>query len=160
MILKDSGERREFKTGAVRDRAIGKGRCDLLPLDIIAEWTGCVPLLYIYDYIHKGHVASLYDALDKFVESVGMSKVKATLHIAKHYERGAMKYGERNWEQGLPVSWYIDSGVRHMLQYLDGATDEPHADAFMWNIIGAVWTHKHFPELRDLPFADKEVVHD
>ena len=29
--LKDSGERREFETGAVRDRAAGKGRFDLIP---------------------------------------------------------------------------------------------------------------------------------
>ena len=36
MEIKDSGERREFKTGAVRDIGEGKGRCDLLPLDILA----------------------------------------------------------------------------------------------------------------------------
>lgn len=30
--IKDSGNRREFSTGAVRDMAEGKGRCDLLPL--------------------------------------------------------------------------------------------------------------------------------
>ena len=30
-MLKDSGTRREFETGAVRDMAEGKGRCDLLP---------------------------------------------------------------------------------------------------------------------------------
>ena len=29
--LADSGDRREFETGAVRDMAEGKGRCDLLP---------------------------------------------------------------------------------------------------------------------------------
>lgn len=29
--VKDSGERRTYETGAVRDRAIGKGRFDLLP---------------------------------------------------------------------------------------------------------------------------------
>ena len=34
--LKDSGNRREFASGAVRDMADGKGRCDLLPLDVIA----------------------------------------------------------------------------------------------------------------------------
>ena len=33
----DSGARRDFGTGAVRDCAEGKGRCDLLPVDIIAE---------------------------------------------------------------------------------------------------------------------------
>lgn len=31
MELKDSGNRREFTTGAVRDIGDGKGRCDLLP---------------------------------------------------------------------------------------------------------------------------------
>ena len=35
--LKDSGNRREFSTGAVRDVADGKGRCDLLPLGVIAN---------------------------------------------------------------------------------------------------------------------------
>jgi len=32
IILKDSGTRRGFGTGAVRDAATGKGRFDLLPL--------------------------------------------------------------------------------------------------------------------------------
>lgn len=31
MEIKDSGERREFSTGAVRDMQAGKGRMDLLP---------------------------------------------------------------------------------------------------------------------------------
>lgn len=37
MELKDSGNRREFSSGAVRDIAEGKGRCDLLPLGVIGE---------------------------------------------------------------------------------------------------------------------------
>ncbi len=36
-MIKDSGERRKFETGAVRDIQKGKGRCDLLPLDIVAQ---------------------------------------------------------------------------------------------------------------------------
>lgn len=35
--IKDSGERREFETGAVRDMAAGKGRMDLLPWAAIIE---------------------------------------------------------------------------------------------------------------------------
>jgi len=31
-VVKDSGERKEFETGAVRDTSTGKGRYDLLPL--------------------------------------------------------------------------------------------------------------------------------
>ena len=34
----DSGERRQFASGACRDIADGKGRCDLLPLDVIAQY--------------------------------------------------------------------------------------------------------------------------
>lgn len=37
--IKDSGERREFETGAVRDIQDGKGRCDLLPLDVVSWLT-------------------------------------------------------------------------------------------------------------------------
>lgn len=37
MELKDSGTRREFSSGAVRDINEGKGRCDLLPLDVVGE---------------------------------------------------------------------------------------------------------------------------
>ena len=33
--IKDSGERRKFESGAVRDISGGKGRFDLLPLDVL-----------------------------------------------------------------------------------------------------------------------------
>ena len=36
MEIKDSGERRKFETSAVRDIQDGKGRCDWMPLDVIA----------------------------------------------------------------------------------------------------------------------------
>lgn len=36
-VLKDSGERTEFSTGAVRDMHEGKGRMDLLPWNAIIE---------------------------------------------------------------------------------------------------------------------------
>ena len=36
-MIKDSGERREFSTGAVRDIQEGKGRMDLLPWGAIME---------------------------------------------------------------------------------------------------------------------------
>ena len=37
MSIKDSGQRTEFSTGAVRDMHEGKGRMDLLPLTAIIE---------------------------------------------------------------------------------------------------------------------------
>lgn len=37
MTIKDSGQRREFTTGAVRDMQKGKGRYDLIPWEAIHE---------------------------------------------------------------------------------------------------------------------------
>ena len=36
-MIQDSGNRRYFDTGAVRDISEGKGRADLLPLDAVAQ---------------------------------------------------------------------------------------------------------------------------
>lgn len=43
-MIQDSGQRREFATGAVRDIQEGKGRCDLLPLDVAARTLSEQPL--------------------------------------------------------------------------------------------------------------------
>lgn len=50
MELKDSGKRREFKTGAVRDICKGKGRCDLLPLDVVGNLEKDPLLIGINEY--------------------------------------------------------------------------------------------------------------
>ena len=93
--LHDSGQRREFETGAARDMEAGKGRFDLLPACAIAR-------------------------------------------LARHYEAGANKYEDRNWEKGIPISVMMDSALRHMFKYMDGQTDEDHLVAAAWNIMGAV----------------------
>ena len=59
-MIKDSGERTRFDTGAVRDMHTGKGRMDLLPWEALVE-------------------------------------------VSKHCEEGALKYGERNCEKGIPI---------------------------------------------------------
>jgi len=60
--------------------------------------------------------------------------------LAIHFEKGCDKYGERNWEKGIPVSRYIDSGLRHTLQFLDGEDDENHLIAAIWNLVCAYET--------------------
>jgi hypothetical protein len=113
MEVKDSGNRRSFESGAVRDMQEGKGRCDLLP--------AC-----------------------------------ALLRLAKHYEAGAKKYDDRNWEKGMPVSVMVDSGMRHLLKYLDGQNDEDHLGAAAWNILGAMWMEEKRPDMQDLPSRRKD----
>ncbi len=60
--------------------------------------------------------------------------------LAQHYENGAAKYGDRNWEKGQPVSRYIDSALRHLYSFLDGDRSEDHLSAVSWNAMGAIHT--------------------
>lgn len=162
--IKDSGARREFETGAVRDIQEGKGRCDLLPLDVVGELVAIVNAQVLYEidkFKCTGDKLHLEYALARFVEKIEdieptespclfdrhMSNI--FLEVSKHFEEGAKKYGEYNWQKGIPTHCYIDSAVRHYLKYLRGDNDEPHDRAFVWNILCCIWTCIHKPELND-----------
>lgn len=153
--LVDGGERKVFDTGGMREIIDGKGRCDLLPLDIISTLLGGDYILVcIHKYIYTGETEDLYTAIRNFMELRGWDMYTAMLELSKHYEDGARKYADRNWEKGLPLHSFIDSGVRHYFKFLRGDTDEPHDRAFMWNLIGALRTQLVHPDLIDLPFAE------
>lgn len=156
-MIKDSGIRREFASGAVRDVQEGKGRCDLMPLSNVAHFLNHDTVIYaIAEYVKTGGIQSLYIALENFVLKLGTDMPTLMLEVAIHYEEGCCKYGERNWQKGLPLHCYIDSGVRHYLKWLRGDDDERHDRAFVWNILGAIWTHENKPELREYPYVLEE----
>ena len=165
----DSGNRREFETGAVRDMIEGKGKCDLLPFDVVYD-------LYKHNFGETDVTAETFYNLNKFTETGDVKYLQYVsaalcrnvyvngehfenddgsfeslsdmlLEVAKHFEDGAKKYGEYNWQKGIPVNCYIDSAVRHYLKYLRGDEDERHDRAFVWNILCCIWTCKHKPEL-------------
>jgi hypothetical protein len=123
--VKDSGKRREFSTGSVRDVREGKGRYDLIPPYSLQR-------------------------------------------LAKHYENGANKYGDRNWEKGQPLASYVDSLIRHGQDYLAGDRSEDHLAAVAWNAFAAMWTEEmirlqKFPQsFNDMPLsmADRPTVED
>ena len=159
----DSGNRREFESGAVRDIQEGKGRCDLLPLDIMGNLFADSFFNYVNDFRDDGDVVSLYRAIDFFsIHWLGenetveehdyiktASYAEMCLEVAKHFEEGCKKYGENNWRKGIPVHCYIDSAVRHYLKYLATWEDEPHDRAVIWNLMCAIWTCDHMPELNE-----------
>ena len=158
--LKDSGARRHFDTGAVRDISDDKGRCDLLPLTVVARLLGGeeptdAVLRNVGEFVYDGNPDSLLAAIFHFCRYEGVPLPTAMLEVSKHYADGARKYAERNWEKGLPLHCFIDSGVRHYLKHRRGDNDEPHDRAFIWNMLGAVWTYENYPELIDLPFCSK-----
>ena len=154
MAIKDSGERSEFATGAVRDIQKGKGRCDLMPLDVIAALANDGTINSIAAFQQNCDTLNLESAIKIFIKNRNWNIPTMLLEVSKHFEEGAEKYGENNWQKGLPVKCYINSAVRHYLKWLRGDDDEPHDRAFCWNIICAIWTCKHKPELND--YATKE----
>lgn len=121
MVIKDSGTRTDFGTGAVRDGQEGKGRMDLLP-------------------------------------------VRALIEVAKVFEAGAKKYQARNWEHGIMLSRYMDSGLRHAVKWLRGDRDEPHLAMAIWNLMCLQDTQQRIAEgllpmsLNDLPCNPIELV--
>jgi len=160
--IKDSGNRRKFESGAVRDIQEGKGRCDLLPLGVVADLMGLKELMRIHEFKSTGDVIPLFDALKEF-SSIYMTKDEngkiteydskekelsdMMLEISIHFEEGAKKYGENNWRKGIPAYCYIDSAVRHYLKWIRGDNDEPHDRAFAWNLLCCIWTCQNKPEL-------------
>ena len=165
VMIKDSGNRRKFDTGAVRDIQEGKGRCDLLPLDVVTRlYTfssgntdyGIPDVFnYIWGYTKTGDCDYLLEALTAFVNSSPLLNFPLMLlEVSIHFEEGAKKYGENNWQKGIPTHCYIDSAVRHLLKWLRGVDDERHDRAFCWNIICCIWTCIHHPELNDYGKGD------
>lgn len=155
--IKDSGDRTEFSTGAVRDMREGKGRCDLMPLevvvDIMADVNAKEMLHNIHRFLKSGDTGYLVRCLTDFAQRIGgHNDYRADictmfLEVAKHFEEGAKKYGENNWQKGIPVNCYIDSAIRHYLKWLRGDTDEPHDRAFVWNLMCCIW---------EVDYRDKE----
>lgn len=54
--------------------------------------------------------------------------------MAHHFEKGCQKYGDRNWEKGIPIKNYMDSATRHMTEFQLGFQDENHLMAAIWNL--------------------------
>lgn len=90
----------------------------------------------------------------------------ALMRISKHMENsilpdpetGKTHYPERNWEKGIPMHSMIDSAFRHLAKYVDGWTDEDHLCAAATNLLMALWTEEHRPEMQDIPSRSHEEV--
>ena len=153
MEIKDSGNRREFASGAVRDIDDSKGNTTLLPLEEVANFLMSKEIHNIQKFKQTGDIGYLYFAISEFNSMHGWSDADSMLELSKHFAEGMKKYGKDNWKKGIPISSYMDSGIRHYLKVKAGWNDEPHDKAFIWNLICACWTMNNKPELDD--FTEK-----
>ena len=79
----------------------------------------------------------------------------ALRRLAGVLERGSVKYGDRNWEKGIPMSRCLSSALRHLFQYSEGMRDEDHLAQAMWNVMAMIHFEETKPELNDLPKETK-----
>lgn len=91
----------------------------------------------------------------------------ALLRVARIYEKGAVKYTIRNMEKGLEFSTYLDSLLRHIIEYMMGMTDEDHLAQAMWNVMQLLHQEALIdfkllpPELNDLPqYQQRKSIED
>lgn len=153
MEILDSGERFEFETGAVRDMQEGKGRLDLVPLDIaidiMAGYDTADALHWINEFVITGDEGVLLILIELFAKVRGWDMPTLLIEVSKHFEDGAKKYQIDNWKKGINARSFVNSSIRHYLKWLRGDEDEPHDRAFVWNLMACIWTCKHKPELND-----------
>lgn len=71
---------------------------------------------------------------------------RAIVRVAKRLEYGAQKYGDRDWDKGLPYSKTIDSALRHIFQFMRGENNEDHLAAAATQILSLMDTEEKVKE--------------
>lgn len=166
--LKDTGQRTIFNTGSQKEIVVGRGRYDLIPLQVIAElqkadiyYKGAkteeeqVKLLPDYiNYINKAMISEnlenkqdlLLSAANLLIRDIlNITVITAVQQLAILYEQGANKYAARDWEKGRPMEVFLNSALRHTYQFLNNETDENHGIQALWNIISCIDTIRRLP---------------
>ncbi len=120
-----------------------------------------------WDFKDSGTRAEFQDGAVRDVQEgkgrMDLLPVRAIFEVAKVLESGARKYNPRNWEQGINLSRFMDSGLRHTMKYLRGDRDEPHLAMACWNLLCGLETQMRIEEgllpesLNDLPWNPLEV---
>ena len=90
-MIKDSGNRREFDTGAVRDIQVGKGRMDLLP------WAG---IIEVSKHCEAGANKYGEHNVDKGIPTNSLCD-SAARHLAKYLS------GESDEDHLLAAAWNL-----------------------------------------------------
>ena len=129
-------EKETFESGAVRD--VTDYRYDLMSHIAV-------------DYLLRGNAIPRALALDLFDFVEGKVKTSALLihlkamlectetelaHLyAQALHEGSSKYGEKNWEKGIPISNLLNHSLHHLFKSAAGDTSENHRSHLVWNVL-------------------------
>lgn len=61
---------------------------------------------------------------------------------------GAEKYGEFNWQKGMPIAECANHALQHLYKYLDGDTSEDHIAHAACNLAFIAHYEKHNADLK------------
>lgn len=89
----------------------------------------------------SGHLGERYDLMSP----------EANRRRALVYGHGARTHGERNWENGMPVSECLNRAIRHLNLYQSGDLSEDHLAHAAVNLDFVMHFERHNPECLDSP---------
>lgn len=67
--------------------------------------------------------------------------------VAEAYSEGAKKYGEYNWEKGMPINDLLNHALRHIYLYLGGDNTEDHLAHAAWGLLASMHSEELWYEL-------------
>ncbi len=132
-VVKDSGKREDFSTGARRDTQDGKGDFSRLP----------------YTWLLK--LAKEMQRRNEIMDRLDLVPVGPLLRLSAVFGRGCAKYDTYdditpekpnpipNYQKGIPISRCISSAQRHLIHYAEGDTSEDHLAQAAWNCFAMIF---------------------
>lgn len=67
--------------------------------------------------------------------------------LARTCAEGDEKFGEFNWENGMPVPDLLNHGIAHIYAFLSGDRSEDHLGHAAWNIFAAIHSLEMWPNM-------------
>ena len=139
-------DRETFASGAVRDKV--DYRYDLMSPVVFQRYmnediymlASRLWELHTVEHVRKEHVRDMFCRLNDIVQQ----RSGCIPHLyAQALHESASKYGERNWEQGIPEANLVNHALFHLFKLNEGDTSENHLSHLVWNVMTII----HFREV-------------
>lgn len=69
--------------------------------------------------------------------------------VARACQEGAAKYGDFNWERGMPAHDLLNHALRHVYLFLGGDRAEDHLGHAAWGLMAAIHSLEVWPHLNE-----------
>jgi hypothetical protein len=67
--------------------------------------------------------------------------------LAERYALGSKKYGDFNWEKGMPINDLLNHALSHINQFLSGDRSDDHLAGAAWGLMASMHSQEQWPEL-------------